>query len=136
MCYNIPEGWRVCCENVFAKHSIHYTNLDSYIYMFSIWNEHNVCLSWSETTEWSELLEIPLVPILYKGIYNEELIRSIYNPIYNGNECEGYVLRSFDSFEYKNFRKNVVKYVRSCHITGNNHWRNGPIIQNGLKDDS
>jgi hypothetical protein len=47
--YNIPEGWRVCGENMFAKHSIHYTNekgnaLDTYFYMFSIWDDRNMCV--------------------------------------------------------------------------------------------
>ena len=39
--YLIPEGWRVCGENMYAKHAIHYSNengnaLDTYFYMFSI----------------------------------------------------------------------------------------------------
>jgi len=37
--YNIPEGWRVCGENVFAKHTIQYNYLSTYFYVFSIWNE-------------------------------------------------------------------------------------------------
>ena len=45
--YEIPEGWRVCGENMFAKHAIHYTKekgnaLSTYFYMFSIWDERNV----------------------------------------------------------------------------------------------
>lgn len=48
--YNIPEGWRVCGENMYAKHAIHYTKengnaLKTYFYMFSIWDDRNVCLS-------------------------------------------------------------------------------------------
>jgi hypothetical protein len=39
----IPEEWRVCGENLYAKRSIHYVDLPSYFMGFSIWNERNVC---------------------------------------------------------------------------------------------
>jgi hypothetical protein len=80
--YNIPENWRICGENMFAKHSIHYTKekgnaLSTYFYMFSIWNEKNICLNWKETEEWSELLELTLVPIFYKGIWDFNIIEEL-----------------------------------------------------------
>jgi hypothetical protein len=50
--HNVPEGWRICGENLYAKHSIKYSNLESYFLVFSIWNEQNVCLSWDDTIEW------------------------------------------------------------------------------------
>lgn len=43
---DIPEGWRVCGENLYAKHSLHYSELESYFYVFAIWDENNRCLSW------------------------------------------------------------------------------------------
>lgn len=42
--YNIPEGMRYYAENMFAKHSIHYTDLSTYLYGFQMWNE-DICLS-------------------------------------------------------------------------------------------
>ena len=47
--HEIQDGWRICGENMFAEHSIHYNNLETYFYVFSIWNETNDCLSWDET---------------------------------------------------------------------------------------
>lgn len=44
--YLIPEGYRLCGENVYAKHSLLYSALPSYFMLFSVWNELNVCLSW------------------------------------------------------------------------------------------
>ncbi len=41
---DIPEGWRVCGENLYAEHSIGYGNLLTYFEGFSIWNERNICL--------------------------------------------------------------------------------------------
>lgn len=61
---NIPEGWRISGENLFAKHSISYDNLDSYFYGFSIWDEDNYCLSYEDTKDWFNLLGITHVPVL------------------------------------------------------------------------
>ena len=36
MRYDIPEGWRICGENLYAKHSLGYDNLSSYFMVFSI----------------------------------------------------------------------------------------------------
>lgn len=35
----LPEGWRVCGENVFAKHSVAYKALPSYFLVFGIYDE-------------------------------------------------------------------------------------------------
>ncbi len=65
---DIPDGWRICGENLYARHSIAYENLTSYFYVFAIWNEDNYCLIWSQTQEWAEILGLELPPILYEGL--------------------------------------------------------------------
>lgn len=129
---DIPEGWRICCENVYAKHSIHYTNLESYVAVFSIWNEKNVCLSWDETLEWTQLLGLFTVPVVYRGIFDENFLHTWYDGTYCGNECEGYVVRLANSFNYQDFRKSVAKFVRQNHVTSSNHWRHQQIVANQL----
>lgn len=129
---DIPQGWRICCENLYAKHSIHYTNLESYVAVFSIWNERNVCLSWDETLEWAQLFGLSTVPVIYRGIFDENLIRSLYTGEYNGDECEGYVVRLANSFNYQDFRKSITKFVRQAHVTTSNHWRHQKIVANQL----
>lgn len=114
--HDIPQGWRVVAENLYAKHSIAYDNLESYLYAFSIWNERNVCLSWDESVEWFNLLGLPHVPVMYDGIYDEKHIRSLYDDKRDWNKKEGYVIRIADSFSYGEFRKSVAKYVRADHI--------------------
>ena len=76
---DIPTGWRVCGENLFARHAILYTDLESYFLGFSVWNETNVCLAWDETLEWFALLGVSPVPLLYDGIYNAQAIRELYH---------------------------------------------------------
>jgi hypothetical protein len=132
MAHDIPDRWRICGENLFAKHSIMYRNLKSYFYGYSIWNEKNVCLSWKETLEWFELLGINLAPMLYMGIWDEEKIKYLFQPKYEENEMEGYVVRITDSFSYRDFKKFVAKYVRKNHVTTTHNWMRSKLIQNEL----
>lgn len=108
---DIPKGWRVCGENLYAKHSIGYENLDSYFYGISIWNDRNECLSWEDSIEWFNLLNIKSMPVIYDGIFNEYLIQALYGKD-KWNSSEGYVVRIADKFSYNEFKYVVGKYVR------------------------
>lgn len=138
--YNIPQGWRVCGENMFAKHAIHYSKendnqLSTYFYMFSIWDELNFCLSWKETEEWAELLELELVPVLYKGHWDDDVIKDLTKDVQSRRDSiEGYVIRPTDRFHYSSFRRYCGKYVRSNHVNNNHgHWTQNKIIKNELE---
>lgn len=122
--YEIPELWRICGENLWAEHSIHYDNLKSYFYGFSIWNEKNECLSWDETLEWFELFNITPVPVLYDGIWDEKKIRAIEKDL-KWESNEGYVVRLAESFTYGQFKNSIVKFVRKGHVQTTKHWRQG-----------
>lgn len=128
----IPNQWRVCGENLFACHSLFYTTLPSYFLMFSIWNEHNICLSWDETKEWATLLNLEIVPELYRGLWNEELIKSCYIGESFGTSQEGYVVRLTNSFHYNDFTKSVAKWVRKNHVTTSKNWMYQQIVPNKL----
>lgn len=133
MSYDIPEGWRVCGENLYAKHSVLYSELPSYFLGFSIWNETNTCLDWDATLEWFNLLGIIPVRTLYRGIYDEEKIKSLRLDWYKN---EGYVMRICDEFPYSSFRQAVGKFVRKDHVQTVKHWMHGqPIEPNGLKEN-
>ncbi|ASV44116.1 hypothetical protein PBI_SCTP2_101 [Salicola phage SCTP-2] len=132
--HDIPKGWRICGENMYAQHSIAYNNLDSYFYGFSIWNEKNECLSWDETLEWFDLLGIQPVPVLYDGIYDENHIKTLYDDTKHWSSMEGLVIRIAESFPYAKFMSSIAKVVRKDHIQTAKHWKFGqPIIANGLK---
>ena len=129
--YQIPEGWRICGEYLYAKHSIYYDNLKDYFLTFSIWNEKNICLSWNETKEYCELLSINLVPELFVGKYDEKIVKEIAEKtVEKGGE--GIVIRNFDEFSYKNFSQNIAKYVRKGHVQTDNHWSLSEITKNKL----
>lgn len=120
---NIPKDWRVCAENLYAKHSIFYNDLEAYVLAFSVWNEKNICLSWEDTKEWLNLLDIPMVPILYEGKYSEKLLHQFENDL-----DEGYVIRATHSFSYQDFKTYVAKYVRKDHIKTTKHWMRGQVL--------
>lgn len=67
ICNDIQDNYRICGENLWAKHSIHYKHLHAYFQVFSIWM-NNMALSWDDTIEWCELLGLSTVPVLYRGI--------------------------------------------------------------------
>ncbi len=131
MC-NIPEGWRVCGENLFAKHSIHYKHIPHYFQCFSIWDEHNVCLSWDDTWEWMQLLDLVSVPVMYKGVFDLDLIHKFFLEVSADaeDEYEGYVVRLADSFHYGDFRRSIAKWVRPNHVQCHGHWIRDAIVPN------
>lgn len=130
--FQIPEGWRICGENMYARHSIAYDNLESYFYCFNIWNEKNECLPWDETIEWCKLLGIESVEVLYDGVFDFDLIEKMYYNL-NFDTQEGIVVRLYDGFKYEDFSSCVVKAVRKNHVQTTEHWMFSKIEANGLK---
>lgn len=127
----IPEGWRICGENLWACHSIPYSNLHSYFYGFSIWGPDNFALSWGDTLDYFSMSGIQPVSVLWEGEWNEAAICSICDDL-NPNQTEGYVVRLADSFHYDNFSTSVAKFVRKGHVQTDKHWRSQQFASNGL----
>ncbi|SET23953.1 RNA ligase family protein [Paenibacillus sp. NFR01] len=133
ICYQIPEGYRLCGENVYAKHSIGYSALPGFFLLFSVWDENNICLSWDETAAWAERLNVPLVPVLYRGKWSEDAAKACYTRISRcGGEQEGYVVRVADRFAYEDFKTSAAKFVRNNHVQTDEHWLSKPVEPNAL----
>jgi hypothetical protein len=125
--FDIPTGWRVCGEDLYAKHSIAYHNLPSFFMGFHVWNERNVCLSWDETLEWFQLLGINPVTERWRGTFDERTIRNL--PLPDTANWEGYVVRVARSFSYGEYPRCVGKWVRPNHNHLHNQ-RSAPVIPN------
>lgn len=125
----IPENMRIVGENMYATHSIKYTNLKSYFYGISIW-EDDVCLDWDTTLENFEILGITPVPRLARGLWSS--IASSIPLWHDGVLTEGYVIRKTNSFRMQDFQKSVAKYVRPNHVQTQAHWLVGNIDINEL----
>lgn len=130
--YQMKPGERICGENVAAEHSIKYKGLESFFYVFSYWID-DVCQSWEDTVVRCAQLGLVHVPVLYKGVWDEDLIKGLFNEVYEGNEMEGYVCRLAASYKFKDFHKSLAKYVRSGHVQTDEHWKKKPVVWNGWK---
>jgi ATP-dependent RNA circularization protein (DNA/RNA ligase family) len=124
----IPNDMRICGENLHYGKSIFYDNLEDYILIFNIWN-NDVCLSWKETVEWCQLLDLKTVPMLYEGKWDNNLIYNLHKSL-DTNKTEGFVIRNMDSFKYSEFKDNVVKWVRKDHVCTDVHWMHQKLIPN------
>jgi len=140
----IPDGWRVCGEYLYAKHSIEYKDLPGYFLVFAIYDERDVCLWWEDTVEWCELLDLPHVPVLYTGHWDDPdqfkdwdidgdgWTPSLYGTDYEAG-AEGYVIRLYHSFHARDFSRSVAKYVRAGHVQTDDHWMHQAVVPNKLK---
>jgi len=114
-------------ENMEGIHSIEYTNLKSYFYLFGV-RDGNIWIPWSGVEEYSYLLDLPLVPVLFKGkVGSEEELRKLVDELVNqpsdlGGEREGIVVRSAGMFHNDDFSDNVAKWVRKDHVQTDEHW--------------
>ncbi len=139
VCHDLPKGWRVCAENMYAKHSIHYSHIKSYLLVFSIWDDTNTCLDWDTTELWTNLLGLKTVPVIFKGNLSnkEQLSRFIQNtyPEYVSkapDQVEGFVIRNSAGFKYDDSELNIAKYVRPNHVQTDSHWLTQAIVPNKI----
>lgn len=82
--------------------------------------------------EWAALLGVETVPVLYRGPWDEKLIRSLYIANREPDPMEGYVVRLASGFPFSAFKTSMGKYVRPAHVTTTQHWRHAAIEANGL----
>ena len=124
----IPQGWRVCGENLYARHSIEYQDLESWFYAFSVWaGDH--CLDWDETVRFTRRLGVPVPRVLWRGTFDERALRALR---LDTARQEGYVVRTVDGFGREEFGARVVKWVRPAHVQTDTHWMQADVVANGL----
>lgn len=122
--WDIPDQWRVCGENLFARHSIAYNDLPSFFMGFSVWNERNVALPWDETLEWLDLLGIAPVEVVYDGPFDPAAMKAMAQEVYARGD-EGIVFRTANKIAYRDFPNLVIKDVRPGHVQTDKHWMHG-----------
>lgn len=139
--HEIPKGWRVCGENLFAKHSIHYKHLRHLFQVFSVWNGTQA-LSWYDTLEWVELLaeatdtspaDFGLVPVVYIGPFSERVIPECLKNYFWGDPVEGLVMRVTRSYRMSEHQSVVGKWVRANHVQTDSHWMSQTVERNEVQ---
>ena len=115
-------------ENLTGIHSIEYTNLTSNFYLFSILQNKEYFNSWNEVENFAKSLDIPVVPVIFKGqmksIKELEifLCKEIDKESFVGGEREGFVVRIEEWFSINDMDKYIAKYVRKWHVQDKEHW--------------
>lgn len=129
--HGIPKGWRICGENLYARHSIAYESLPSYFLGFSAWTQDNAALSWDDTVAMFLAIGVEPVQVIWRGIFDEAALRKIGRS-WDCSAEEGFVLRLADAFKFEDFDKSVAKWVRANHVQTDKHWMTQRIVPNGL----
>ena len=123
----LGDGVFLFGENMEGIHSIEYTNLTSYFYIFGI-RDNDIWIPWEKVEEYSYLLDIPTVPVLFRGVINTaKELQTIVEDLVSkesslGGQREGIVIRTTGMFHNDDFTDNVMKWVRKGHVQTDEHW--------------
>lgn len=131
--HDIPDGWRICGENLYARHSLGYDALPSYFMGFSVWDETNTALSWDDTLEFFALLGVTPVPelVAYRGVFDEARLKALAATL-DVQRHEGFVVRRAGPIHFDAFSQSCAKWVRREHVQTDTHWMHQAVVPNGL----
>lgn len=123
-------------ENLYAIHSIEYSNLEDHFFVFGI-REGDRWYSWEETKFYAALMDFPTVPEIEiikpntEKSFKESVLSKVENnsvlnskDVYTEEACsmEGLVSRNINEYKVEDFKQNVFKYVRKNHVKTGEHW--------------
>jgi hypothetical protein len=131
----IQPNYRICGENLQAKHSILYEALPSYFFVFGVYDDKNFCLSWDDTMKYAAELGLCVVPVLFRGIWDQEKAHQCYTgkSVFGNSSQEGYVVRVADKFHYDDFAISTSKFVKPSFVPGDTeHWSKSTYTPNKL----
>jgi ATP-dependent RNA circularization protein (DNA/RNA ligase family) len=128
----LSETEMIYGENMYGVHSIEYDKLPAYWFMFAA-NNGERWYSWNEVEEMAKILDVPTVPILWRGIAESEkqitelIMKFVGEPSVYGSIREGIVMRTAESFQFMEdgqeaFPFHVCKWVRPHHVQTDVHW--------------
>jgi len=123
----IGDNETIFGENLYGEHSIHYNKLTDYFHLFAV-NDGVNWYSWDDVKMMADIMNIPHVPELWRGmIYKEEDLKKlvekyVHDSEWYGDVREGVVVRITDSFPIEDFPKCVCKWVRKDHVNTSIHW--------------
>ena len=123
----IGEDETIFGENLYGEHSIHYNKLTDYFHLFAV-NDGVNWYSWDDVKMMADIMNVPHVPELYRGIFYKEqdcidkVLELVKQPSIYGDQREGIVMRLTSSFKIEDFPKYVCKWVRPNHVRTDEHW--------------
>ncbi len=117
-------------EDIYGVHSIEYEPVreDETFYAFALRDDSDRFASFKELAEFAGQREIPVVPVLFEGVFRSEndlrgfVEEAQAEPSALGGEREGVVVRLAHSFPASEFSRSVCKSVRAGHVQTDRHW--------------
>lgn len=117
--FELPDNFRICGENLYATHSVYYSDVP-YFMVFNVW-EDQTCLSWDDAVQICEILDLPVVPVLYRGPSFDDAIKA-WN--LDDEHSEGFVVRHAGEIPLRLWSRSAAKHVRANHVRTLDHgWR-------------
>lgn len=120
--YMIPEGVRLSGESIHARRSVAYDNLAGPLLVFGAWSDRRL-MDWGETVSLAATLELPTVPLLYRGHDFDEALNAWTLAGLTAENSEGFVVREAGSFSADEFADHIAKWVRFNHVQTSDDWR-------------
>ena len=118
-------------EDIYGVHSIEYDAIleTNTFYIFAI-RDGDLFLSFEDTVKIAKELDIGMVPVVFKGQFEDlnDINKYMGSTHYYeksalGGNREGLVMRIADSFYDVDFQHYVCKSVRYGHVQSDEHWR-------------
>ena len=127
--HELSLGLSLFCEYCYAVHSITYDALPDYSLVFGARDDREGrWWDWDMVVAQAADLGLPTVPELYRGQVStvrelEALTLSLAaQPSVFGGPREGVVVRHAGEFRDADFQRSLAKWVRSDHVTTDEHW--------------
>lgn len=143
-------------EWMYAKHSIHYgcdcetlcedvgPALEDYFQVFGVYDtRYDLWLSWEETVEIADELDLTVVPPAEEMYHVGEFsnVQEFWDYFYDLSQNvvseghEGIIVRSARPFHYGEIDARLGKYVREDHVKeGEKHWSHRALVPNFLSE--
>jgi hypothetical protein len=132
--HELSLGLSLFCEYCYAVHSITYDALPDYSLVFGARDDREGrWWDWDMVVAQAADLGLPTVPELYRGQVStvrelEALTLSLAaQPSVFGGPREGVVVRHAGEFRDADFQRSLAKWVRSDHVTTDEHWMHQSI---------
>jgi len=132
--WNLPENIRLSGESLYGRRSVAYDGLAAPFLLFAVWSGDTL-LSWDDTLEWAELLDLHTVPQLYRGHSFAEAMSAWEKKGNREESSEGFVIREAGEFPYEDYGLHVAKWVRENHVRTEASWRHrDDFARNSFED--
>lgn len=118
----IPADVRLSGESLSARRSVAYDDLPGATLIFGAWCSE-FALPWSEVEDLASALNLPTVPVLYRGTDFREACSAWSNSGRTEETSEGFVVRLASGFHRTEFACSLAKWVRANHVRTTADWR-------------